>query len=349
MPSVETLLRTALVTVVISTAACSSERQGGADTLRFDSTGLVAVDTTFERVISPEGDAYGFAHAMDLRFLNDSLIVLENGNARLVVFGPDWLPARTIGRPGAGPGELAGAVSIDVWHGRVAVSEINNIRVSLFERDGRFARSVPIPSGFGAIAFGPDGTLYVNAVDTKVYLLAVDSTGLKRPLAERAWDLYPEEELERPRPRITGTVLMAVDSSGDIHLYDKLIGALLTYDPEGNRTGVAFLPEDLRDGLREQNAVVLSDFGGSPNDAVATATDLTMTDDGRLLLLFPAVDRVIGLLIDPASMRATAIRRPGKPSGTTRVRGGATGVLHHGVFYQLLGDEVNTYVLRPEG
>jgi len=338
-----------MVAVVgLLTSACSPEAKPGANDLRVDPHGFVAVDTTLTRVISPEGDAYGFAGAQDLRFWNDSLFVLENGNGRIVVFGPDLRPARTIGREGSGPGELAGAVYLDVWHGLVAASEINNVRVSLFRPDGSFLKSLPVPSGFGEIAFGPDGTLYVNATDTHVYLLAVDSVGLKRPIAERAWDLYPQTELERPRPRTTGPVQVVVDAKGNIYVYDQLIGALLVFDSSGNRTAVAFLPRAVRDGLRAQDALMRSDFGGSADDAVAGATDLTMTDDGRLLLLFPPVDRTIGLLIDPDSREATVIRWSQDVWERMPGRGGGTGVIHRGVFYQLLGDEVSTYVLRPE-
>ena len=102
------------------------------------------------------------------------------------------------------------------------------------------------------------------------------------------------------------------------------------------------------EGLRAEDALLRSDFGGSASDAVAGATDLTVTDDGRLLLLFPVVDRVVGLLVDPTTKRATTIRWTEEAWRREPRRGGGTGLIHRGVFYQLQGDEVHAYVLRPE-
>lgn len=336
-------LALALMTIV----ACSGRGDDAGREMPIASVHLIATDTALGRVVSPEGDAFGFAGAMDLRFLHDSLLVLENGNGRIVVFGPDWRPARAFGHEGAGPGELAGAISMDVWRDRIAVSEINNVRVSIFRSDGTFLRSVSVPTGYTQVAYAPDGTLFVNAMDEKDYLLAVDSTGLKRPFGERPRDLYSQEERERPRASVVATELFVVDPKGYVHVYDKRIGALVRFHPSGRRTGVAYLPADLRDKLRQRDELTRRDFGGSGAGAVPGATDLTLTDTGQLLLLFPGVDGEFGLLIDPGTLHATELRWAPVEWGLTPGKSGGTGVIHRGVLYRAIGDEVTASALQP--
>jgi hypothetical protein len=305
---------------------------------------LIARPVALARPISPENDGYGFARGIDLRFDGDRLVVLENQNSRLVVFDTSWKPIGKIGKEGPGPGELRGAVRLDVHRGEYAVGEINNARISLFRRDGRFVRAFGVPEGFAEFAYGPDGRLYVNAIDSRHYLLAIDAAGLRRPFGSRAWELYPSQELNRPSPR-PGSVLVATGRDGSVHVYDQVLGAMVRFDPSGQRTAVVKLSEQILFGLRQADALVRQDFGGSAADAVPAATDLTATDDGRLLLLFPPVERTFGLLINPDTYEGTVLEWAEELGR----QAGRTGVIHLGRFYQLRNDEVAAFVLEPSG
>jgi DNA-binding beta-propeller fold protein YncE len=52
------------------------------------------------------------------------LYVLDRGNHRVVVFGPDGRFLRSLGRRGSGPGELQGPVALAVTGDQVAVLDL---------------------------------------------------------------------------------------------------------------------------------------------------------------------------------------------------------------------------------
>lgn len=309
---------------------------------------LVASKMPLAGTISPEADGFGFARARDLRFSGDRLVVLENQNSRLVIFDRDLRPVQTIGREGAGPGELRGAFSIDVLPDQYAVAEINNVRITVFSPDGSFLRSFAVPAGMEQFAYGPDGTIYVNAYDGRHYMYAVNGESISTPFAERPRDLYLEAGLGET-PASLGHVLVAVTRSGDVHLYDPLIAGLIRFDAAGTRTFMRSLPPRFREGLRTQTQLVAADFGGSGKGWGARATDLTVTDDDRLLLLFPPIDGVFGLIMDPETYAAQAVRWSPEVLAARPGLGGASGVIRQGRFWHVVGDEVTVYTLQPDG
>jgi hypothetical protein len=328
---------------IVFLVACS---HAGSDptipAIDLDPKPLLASEIKLEEPISPEPDGGGFARAMDLGFAGDKLLVLENANSRIVVFDSTFHPIRFIGRPGAGPGELRGVYALAVWNGQYAVTEIGNGRVSEFGADGRFHRSVLLPNGFTQLAYGPDGTLYVSAYDQRNYLLAIDREGIARPFAERPWDLYPEEVLAASRLR-EESVDLAVTDGGLVHVYDPYLGALVEFGPDGQRLATRRLPASVLDGLSKTQALTERDFGGSGRHALPTITSFTATDDDRLLLLFPAIDGLFGLMVDASTYHAWALRWG--PGADPRLAGFG-GVVHRGRFYRLGFDELRVFQLE---
>jgi hypothetical protein len=286
----------------------------------------------------------GFAIASDVGFLGGRIAVVETGNNRIVVFDGEYRPVRYIGREGAGPGELRDPAHIATWRSELAVTEVNNGRVSVFDSGGTYRRSFTIPNGFSTIGYGPDGTIYVNAYDGRNYLLAANRNGALRPFGERPWDLYPIETLAAPASQVSGYLRLAVAASGTVYVYDPIIGALAGMDSVGRRVSLRRLPARLVDGLRQQSALVSRDFGGSGRNAPANITGLSLTDDDQLLLLFPSVG-AIGLLVRPSDWSAREIRWG---PGLDPKFGGFGGVLHGDTLYRVSMDDLRLFRLTPE-
>ncbi|MDH3495841.1 MAG: hypothetical protein OER21_03700 [Gemmatimonadota bacterium] len=316
----------------------------GAIPIALERVALVVQESVPAAPISSENDEFGFARAADLVFDGDRMLVLENGNDRIVRLDEQFRPEAYFGREGAGPGELRGAMSLAVWQDLYAVSEGTNARVSIFRSDGAFVRSLAVPHGFTEVQWGPDGSLFVCSYDDRNYFLRGDTAGPWRPFAERPWDLYPEEFRAMFRPIIHGDVQFVVAGTGAVHVYDEMLGSLVEYSPTGQRVAVRRLPQRILDGLIEQDALVLGDFGGDTRRARPGITDLSVTDDGRLFLLFPNVG-AIGLLVDPRTNRAQAIKWPAEAD---QRYGGFGGVIRNGLFFRHSSDDVRIFKLIPE-
>jgi hypothetical protein len=312
--------------------------------LRTDDAPLVARELPLTRPISSEDDGMGFALAQDVVVHAGRLVVLETGNSRLVVFENGYQRRSYIAREGSGPGELRGAVGLAAWQDEYAVVEVNNSRVSVFDTAGRFLRSFTVPNGFSNIEYGPDGTIYVDSHDRDNYLLAVSRDGTLRPFGARPLELYPDEVLAAPQSRIGGYIHLAVSPDGTVHTYDPILAAVVSFDRAARRVALHRIPTALADRLSRAAAQVARDFGGEGKGAPANITDMSATDTGLVLLLFPNVGS-IGLLIDPADFSAREIRWG--PDVDQRL-GGYGGVLRGDSLYRLSADDLRLFRLSPQ-
>lgn len=331
-------------------AACSPGSDGHQPgELRIADKPLIAGPNVLDERISPEGDGYGFAFPTGIRFVDDRLVVLENGNSRLVVFDSAFHPTGTLGRDGAGPGELRGVSDLDVWQNRLAVTEIGNSRVSIFALDSGFVRSFDVAYGGAPVAFGPDGTIYAYANSAESYLFAVDTSGIQRPFGARDTALYTDPALERRTALGLAHERMAVTAAG-VHVYDATYGGLIRFDWEGRRTLARRLPSEVLAALRYQAALVIRDFGGDPpKEPRATITDFSSTDDGQLLLLFPSQDGVFGLLVDGATYEARRLRWSDQVLRFDPKRAGWGGIVRAGRFWRIGPENVTVHELRSGG
>jgi hypothetical protein len=336
-------IRRGMVALVAGLACHGEGKVGGIPRVELDPHPVMAREVAPVRPISPESDGEGFAGAANVRFDGERMLVLENRNSRMVVFDRELRPIAYIGRPGAGPGELRGIYGLAVWNGEYAITEVNNGRISVFGSDGTFRRTVNLGNGFTQVGYGPDGTLYVSAYDRRNYLMAVDREGIARPFAERPWDLYPAE-LAVPAPLLQDPTAFALTDSGTVHVYDADLGALVKYGTDGLRVLERRLPRRVLDGLEEYDRLSMQDFGGSGRGARPKVTGFSATDDGRLLLLFPSIDGVFGVLVNAATYRAALLEWG---PGTDPQLAGSEGVIHRGVFYRLTADEIRTFQLEP--
>jgi sugar lactone lactonase YvrE len=122
--------------------------------------------------LAPNGDIY----------VSDGYV-----NARVVHFTKDGRFVRIIGGvKGSQPGQLQlpHGVALDS-SGRILVNDSDNQRVSVFDKDGRFAESWPYPSR-GGIAVAADDTVYISDVNAGIVNIVKNGKSIGSVLADRA-------------------------------------------------------------------------------------------------------------------------------------------------------------------
>lgn len=251
--STAALFLAALLLVACSGSDAADDSGSGWDGTVTDSAGIPVVSNpsdglwgpaegwTVEEVISIgalEGeDAYQFGRIVAADRDSDGNFYVADQQAQEVrVFGPDGTHLRTLGEPGAGPGQLSrGVTGVFVHEGEVRVPDLGNQRLSRYSPDGEFigsdridlAGGVPIrfdadggrlvaqvrwiptsdtadtsPKGDPIVEYGPDASV----VDTLTVLppgLSVRFEGGQARLrffeAEPIWDLGPDGRLVSAR------------------------------------------------------------------------------------------------------------------------------------------------------
>jgi sugar lactone lactonase YvrE len=109
-----------------------------------------------------------------LAFSPDGDIFVSDGyeNSRVVQFAKDGRFIRIIGgKKGSAAGELQlpHGVAIDP-QGRVIVADSDNKRLSIFDREGRFLKTIAVPCR-GNVVAAPDGTIYASDVNAGVVVV----------------------------------------------------------------------------------------------------------------------------------------------------------------------------------
>jgi streptogramin lyase len=197
-----------------------------------DPSGMrLAADTTDDPalVTSQTGAFFG---PRDVVAANGEIYVVDTGNERIQVFGPDGEFRRVWGGYGSGPDRLIEPVGIAVDEaGIIYVADSGNARISLFTPEGEPVTQWPVaawpapdPAGIRPafqpyLAFDADGNLYATSADTgSVEMLDPDGQ-----LVE-AIQTAGGNRLQRP----TG---IGVAPNGDVLITDTLANAVFRYSP----------------------------------------------------------------------------------------------------------------------
>ncbi len=110
--------------------------------------------------------AYNFFRVRSVSRLSTGDIVVANGGSQEIrIFDSSGRHLKTVGRSGSGPGEFQDLVLAQVIRGdSIAAFDGLQARITIFDGDGQFARSVRVPvAGYVRHIFG-DGTLVVGKV-----------------------------------------------------------------------------------------------------------------------------------------------------------------------------------------
>jgi hypothetical protein len=101
-----------------------------------------------------------------------NLFVLDRGNHRVVVYGPDGRFVRMFGRRGGGPGELQAPMNLVVTGQEVAILDLAHNAAVIYRADGTYLRNIPFNDdrpGRGFVPHPRGGFVYEpTAVTTTV-------------------------------------------------------------------------------------------------------------------------------------------------------------------------------------
>jgi hypothetical protein len=100
-------------------------------------------------------------------------VVSDRSDKNVKVYGPDGRRTLTVGRPGRGPGEFAALLTAQVYGDSLVAYDFEGARLSVFTRDGRFARSISL-SRLPFIPFS------VRVVDDSLFLAIAAMPGGER-------------------------------------------------------------------------------------------------------------------------------------------------------------------------
>lgn len=142
-----------------------------------------------------------------------NLYVLDNGNARIQVFGKDGAFVRSLGAEGEGPGEfqIPGMLAVSA-SGDVAVFDMGQGRISVLDRTGALewdAVTAPVQdlaftdAGLLLVGYGKRGPAQVEAYDAAGRKLW--SAGTNTPEGHRFVDIRLDREQIAPRLGLTGS------------------------------------------------------------------------------------------------------------------------------------------------
>lgn len=109
--------------------------------------------------LEEKNENYQFYNAFDATMDKDrNVYVMDSGNCRIQVFGPEGNYLKTIGREGQGPGEFQQLFSMDINEiGDLCVYDRGKRSVEIFDRTGMFMRSSRLQGNYSYIRItGPD-------------------------------------------------------------------------------------------------------------------------------------------------------------------------------------------------
>jgi len=172
-----------------------------------------------------------------------SIYILDSGNQRIQVFGPDGRYVRTIGRKGQGPGEFSGPNSIDVDdEGHLYVLDNRQKRIQVFTTSGEALKSIRVGNlGINRMRLLGSGALVIKSYTTYGMSGAPKQKILPKLVKLLGPDLEVRKEFGEPfdyGDEITNTAgnswQFAVDGEDHIYLCFANQNRIEKYSSEGD-------------------------------------------------------------------------------------------------------------------
>jgi len=333
----------AVMFATIAQAGCGAPPDSAGE-MRVDATMLVPDSVVRSGPVPEPGKAWELFRAVDLASLDDSLLISDSGNDRVVVLDGVLHFAREMGQEGSGPGEYRAPFGVR-WTGRdIVVSDLGNGRLTWLSRGGDARRVLPmspVPQSFG---FLENGTLLLPGRSATHYLERVEGD-VREPFAERR-DVLAGEGL-RSAQHGGLDPWIAVTAGDTVHLFEDATGALLKIAPDGTLRMTRTLPRPFLDSMLVRRAKRVEGFRrqGLRVWSPPLAKSLTVTDDGRLLLLVRN-GSTAGLVIDPRTYIATRIVAP-RSAQWALLLNASRAILRGRLLTAIVADSVIEFRLSP--
>jgi hypothetical protein len=161
-----------------------------------------------------------------------NIYVLDFKSSDIKIFDPDGHFARTVGRPGAGPGELDGAVDIFFSQGEIGVNCAIRRTLIYLTPEGRYLRTIKMPLLLSQMLADDEGHLFGVTFDASIgnapqlqIVRYSPSTRERTVIASRQW--------KEPAP-FTATLTFAMSPNKQIIVGNPERGFVIQiFDPSG--------------------------------------------------------------------------------------------------------------------
>jgi hypothetical protein len=163
----------------------------------------------------------------------EKIVVIDQGNNRLVFFDPDLKSGMPVGRKGRGPGEF----DFPTWavgkNGRLYVSDLGNRRIQILNDQGECERIVEVPLHDSRnFAVNSTGLIFLSDTDRpgsmEHLFSAYDSLGH----AVRTFG-SPVEYADPQAKKLMNLVMLDVDEADNIYTTFYQLPIVRKYSPEG--------------------------------------------------------------------------------------------------------------------
>jgi hypothetical protein len=295
-------------------------------------------------LVSLDTDSFALYMPLDLSLTGGKLVVSDEGNDRLVVFDTTLAPLRTLGRPGAGPGELGDPLFVAAAGERCWVVDLKNSRLSSYRLDGDFIDSILVPGQIGGLDVDSAGNIYIGSRLDGHFMTKVDTRGVVWPFARQA---FSDADSARTRA-FRGVIDLVAVTGGAGHYFDSERGVLMKFSPQGDLLLTRSLPDRIMHDFTERRRAEMESFAkqgmrllGSP-----AARSLKPTEDGRLLLMLSGKGPV-GLVIEPGDYSSRPLLAAQGDERWKALRGAYSAVLHGETVYALHQAGLTVYRVGP--
>jgi len=314
------------------------EQHDGADAL-VETAPITPSRIVLRGPMSPPDQPLDLFRTFDIALIGDSIALVDNGNDRIVLIDSALNVLWVRGREGAGPGEFEAPFGVAESPEGLVVVDMGNGRFTEMDRRGNLLRTTSAPAASRSFGVRSDGAIVVPNRGPTHYAWIVRS-GEQTPFAERldSADSRGGTEVYSAPP------LVQVTSGDTTHVLDDAKGELRKYDPDGRLIHRAALPFAVVDSIRTRAARVNEAFArqGLRVLSTSTAKDLSLTGDGRLLVVIHAANTV-AILVDPHTYRARRIVIPADEAEWAPLKNASSMVLLGHRLFALQGDSVFVY------
>ena len=158
-----------------------------------------------------------------------NLYVLDSKAAVVKVYNPKGKFLRSIGRKGQGPGELNFplSLSLNVKKKELAIVDIRNRRISFFNLEGKFLRSIPLKIVSNKIKIDSQGNVLVHVVDRSSLELVLKR--FKSDMSQGGVDIF-RFPLGNPRDPFAAQMFWTVTEEDKVIVGDPRSYEIYIYD-----------------------------------------------------------------------------------------------------------------------